>query len=146
MSRLRAGWLACLAAPAFVACILFPAGAAEDPWEEYRPIELVCPEQAEPRLVLTSQSKLDIGVRDRVTLLLADGEVLSVTLEGAAAGYGFEEIFAGSPSDTDATAAGNARRVVKILEPYLAACSEGGDALLEIQQTLKRNRQELGLD
>ena len=146
MGRVPASLRAGLAILVFAACVAIPALAAEDPWEDYRPIELTCPGQAEPGLVLTSQSIRDIGVRDRVTLDFAGGEIVSVTLEGAAAGHDFEEIFAGSPDDADAKAAGNAKRVIAILEPYRTACSEGGQALVQVEQALKENRQLLGLD
>lgn len=146
MGRGRASWPGGLTTLVAALCAAIPASAAEDPWKDYRPIELVCPDQAAPRLVLVSQSESDIGVRDRVTLTFAGGEIVSVTLEGAATGYDFEELFAGSPDDANAVAAGNAKRVIAILEPFLTACTDGDEVLLKVRQMLEENRQLLGLD
>ena len=144
----RVSWLASLSVLAFAASVAtaVPALAAQDPWEDYKPIELTCPGLAQPKLVLVSRSTKSIGDRDRITPTLADGEILSVFVEVAAVGLAFQQIFAGSPNDSDAVVAGNAKRTIDVLGPFLAACAEGGQALLEVQQRLKRNRQSLGLD
>lgn len=139
--------LATIAIPASLAGFggAVPAPAAEDPWKDYKPIDLVCPGQAETKLALTSQHNLN-GDRDRATLALANGEIVFVVLEAAASGASYEEVFSAPPWDTDEIAARNARRIIHVLEPYLAACADGGPALQQVRQTLERNRQALGLE
>ena len=148
MKPRRVSWLASTPLLALVAGVATtgPALTAQDPWEDYKPIELTCPDQAQPKLVLVSQSTKSIGDRDRVTLTFAAGEILSVSVEVAALDLAFEQIFAGSPNDTDAVVAGNAKRTIDVLGPFLTACSEGGEALLKVRQTLDQNRKLLGLD